>query len=175
MRYVMSSKWSLIEHFEITDESGWPRFDVRGNLGLTQRLSFCDQSGRELAEIRKRMMTTTHEILVGGQSVAEVRHEGFFGEHYEIDSGFGPLTAKGNFNGWEYSISQGGQVVATVSRELALREKFGVQTADGANDVFILAVVLAIDAIHDERRARDNHGTGGILGGMMGGGFGNFP
>jgi uncharacterized protein YxjI len=174
MRYVMSNKWSLTEHFVITDDSGNPQFDVRGNLGLTQRLTFRDESGREVAEIRKHLMTTTHDILIGGQRVAEVRHTGFFGEHYEIDSSFGQLTAKGSFTGWDYRISQGGQVVASISREFAFREKFLVETVDGGNDIFILAIVLAIDSIHDERRERerDDRGLGGGLGGIIGG---NFP
>ena len=152
----------MIEHFVITDEFGTPRFDVRGRLSLSQRLSLCDQSGQELAEIRKHLMSTKHDIIVGGQRVAEVHHEGFFGERYEVDSQFGRITAKGNFTGWNYSIHQGGHPVATVSRELALREKFLVEVADNVNEVFILAVVLAIDAIHDERRQQ--HGGGGMFG-----------
>ena len=108
------------------------------------------------------MMTTRHDIIVNGQHVAEVHHEGFFGDHYAVDSHLGRITAKGNFGGWNYSIHQGGQLIATVSRELALREKFQVDIADNVNEVFVLAVVLAIDAIHDERRQEG------------GGGFGNF-
>ncbi len=171
MRYQIASKWSLIEHFAITDDSGNPVFDVRGNLSLTQRLTMRDASGQEIAEIKKHLMTTKHDILVGGQKVAEVKHEGFFGEHYEIDSQFGRISAKGNFSGWHYSISQQGQPIANVSRELALREKFLVEIADGINDAFILAIVLTIDAIHAERRQeQENHGGG------FGGGFGgNFP
>jgi uncharacterized protein YxjI len=179
MRYVLADKWSLTEHFLITDASGNPQYEVRGNLGLTQRLSFRDGRGQELAEIKKHVMTTTHEIIVGGQRAAEVRHTGFFGDHYDIDSSFGRLSAKGSFTGWNYSIDRGHEPVARVSRELALREKFLVDIADGVNDVFILAVVLAIDAIHDERRQEENQGGfgggmgGGMLGGMLGGG--NFP
>ena len=63
----MASKRSLLEHFVITDYTGTPVFDVHGNPGLTQRLTMRDQAGQELAEIRKHLMTTTHEILVGGQ------------------------------------------------------------------------------------------------------------
>lgn len=165
MRYQIASKWSLIEHFVITDGSGTPRFDVRGRLSLGQRLSLCDQTGQELAEIRKHMMTTKHDIIVGGQRVAEVHHEGFFGEHYEVDSQFGRISAKGHFSGWNYSMHQNGQLIATVSRELALREKFQVNIADNVNDVFVLAIVLAIDAIHDERRQQD-HGGGGMFGNL---------
>jgi uncharacterized protein YxjI len=176
MRYVMSSKWSFTEHFVITDDAGNPRFDVHGNLGLSQRLSFRDQHGQEVAEIIKHLMTTTHDILLGGQRVAEIRHTGFFGEHYEIDSSFGQFTAKGSFTGWDYSISQAGQLVATVSQQLSFREQFVVDTANGVNDVLMLAIVLAIDAIHDERRERNDRGMGGGLGGGLGGLIGgNFP
>lgn len=162
MRYVMSSKWAFTEHFEITDAAGNPVFDVRGNLGLTQRLTFADAAGRPLAEITKRMMSTRHDISIAGQRVAEVRHTGFFGERYEIDSSFGTFTAKGSFTGWDYTISSVGQVVAVISRQLSFREKYIVDVADGANDVFVLAVVLAIDAIHDERR-RSSGAAGGSM------------
>ena len=58
--------------------------------------------------------------------------------------------------------------MATISRELAFREKFVVDIATGMNDVFLLAVVLAIDSIHDERRERNRGRAGGF------GGFGGF-
>jgi uncharacterized protein YxjI len=152
MQYEISSRWSLTEHFVITDYSGSPAFDVRGRLSLSQRLTLSDQSGQELAEIKKHLMGTGHEIFMGGQRVAEVRHEGFFGEHYEINSSLGRLTAKGNFSGRNYSVDRDGRLIATVSREFSLaREKFRVDVADEADDVFVLAVVLAIEAIHDER------------------------
>lgn len=154
MRYVMSSKWSMHEHFEITDQAGSLVFDVRGHLGPRDRLTIRDRSGQEVAEIKKHLMGTGHEILVGGQRVAEVRHEGFIGDHYEINSSFGRLTAKGHFAGWDYEISEQHRRVAAIRREITIREKFSVDIADGADDVFILAVVLAIDAIHDEREQR---------------------
>jgi uncharacterized protein YxjI len=168
MRYQIASKWSLIEHFEITDDSGNPVIDVRGNLGLSQRLTLRDGNGQELAEIKKHLMTTKHDIVINGQTVAQVHHEGFFGEHYEIDSQYGRISAKGNFSGWHYSIHQQGHQIATVSREFALREKFGVEISDNVNDVFVLAVVLTIDAIHNERREQQDRGRGGMFGS-------NFP
>ncbi len=152
MRYVISGNRSLARHFVITDESGTPRFHVDGNLGLSQRLTLRDQSGRELAEINKHPMSTRHDILIDGQHVAGVRHEGLFGARYQIDSSAGSLTARGNFTGWEYSISDGGQPIATVSRQLARKETFVVDVADDADEIFTVALVLAIDAIQDQRR-----------------------
>ena len=161
MQYVLSSKWGLTERFTITDQSATPVFEVHGNFGLVKAISFQDQSGRELAVLKKHVMTNKFEILLGGQHAAEVRHTGFLGQHYEIDSSQGRIDARGDFAGWDYTLSREGAVVATVTREMAFRERFGVDIAPGENDVFVLAVVLAIDNIHDERRQQEP-GMGGF-------------
>lgn len=156
VRYTMSSKWALNERFSITDQAGTPAFEVHGNFGLAKQLSFRDQSGQEVALLKKHLMTNRYQVTVGGQHAAEVRHTGIFGEHYEIETSQGRVDAKGNFSGWHYTLSRGGAVIATVARELAFKEKFTVDVAAGEDDVFILATVLAIDNIHDERRAQEN-------------------
>jgi uncharacterized protein YxjI len=164
MEYVMSSRWSLMERFDITDGSGTPVFEARGHLGA--RISLLDGYGQEVAEIRKHIMTDTHEVYVGGQRVAQVRHAGIFGDKYDIESGFGRLEARGRFDGGDYTVSRGGAPVARMVRKFSLREKFAVEIADDENQPFLLAIVLAIEAIHDERRQQQNRGAG------MGMGFG---
>ena len=42
-----------------------------------------------------------------------------------------------------------------MARQFSLHEKFAVDVADSENPAFILAVLLAIEAIHDERE--NNH------------------
>jgi hypothetical protein len=51
-------------------------------------------------------------------------------------------------------------------RKFSLREKFAIDVADGENQAFLLALVLAIEAIHDERRQQRGSGlaAGGIAG-----------
>jgi uncharacterized protein YxjI len=167
MEYVMSSRWSLMERFEITDASGTPQFEARGHLG--SRISLLDGNSQEVAEIRKHLMTDTHEVYLGGQRVAQVRHAGIFGDKYDIESGFGRLEARGHFDGGDYTVSRGGSPVARMVRKFSLREKFAVHVADSQNQAFLLALVLAIEAIHDERR-QQARGPGLGLG--MSGGFG---
>jgi uncharacterized protein YxjI len=169
MEYVMSSRWSLMERFEITDGTGTPQFEARGHLG--SRISLHDTSGQEVADIRKHVMTDTHEVYVNGQRAAQVRHAGIFGDKYDIDSGYGNLNARGHFDGGDYTVSRDGTPVATMVRQFSLREKFAIDVADSENHVFLLALVLAIEAIHDERRQQANRGTGfGLGGGLAGGG-----
>jgi uncharacterized protein YxjI len=173
MEYVMSSRWSLMEHFDITDASGARMFEARGHLGA--RISLLDGYGQEVAEIRKHMMSDAHEVYLGGQNVARVRHAGIFGDKYDIESSFGRLEARGHFAGGDYTVSRGGMPVARLVRQFSIREKFAVDVADGENQAFLLALVLAIEAIHEERREREDRGPGfGMGAGLAGaGGFGD--
>jgi uncharacterized protein YxjI len=179
MQYVLASKWSLLERFEITDASGTPQFEARGHLG--SQITLHDTYGQEVADIRKHMLSDTHEVYVGGQRVAQVRHAGIFGDKYDIDSAYGMLNARGHFAGGDYTISRDGMPVARMVRQFSLREKFAIEVADNENQVFGLTVVLAIEATHAEREHQDHRSGlgGGALGGM-GGGIGgilggNFP
>jgi hypothetical protein len=91
----MSSKWALLERFEITDASGALQFEARGHLG--SQITLHDSSGRELADIRKPVFSDTHEVFLAGQRAAVVRHAGIFGDRYEIETSAGQLTARGRF------------------------------------------------------------------------------
>ena len=140
-----------MERFEITDAAGTPRFEARGHFG--SQITLHDAAGREVADIRKHMFSDVHEVYLGGERVAQVRHAGFFGDRYEIATSFGTLTARGHFGG-DYSLNQDGMTVASMIRQFSLREKFAIDIADGQNDAMMLAIMLAIEAIHDERRDR---------------------
>lgn len=167
MQYVMSSRWSLMERFEITDGGGTPEFEARGHLG--SRITLHDQAGQEVADIRKHVLTDAHEVYVGGERAAQVRHAGIFGDKYDIQSAFGHLTAHGHFDGGDYTIGRDGVPVARMVRQFSLREKFAIDVADNENQVFLLALVLAIEAIHAERRQQRGEGPGlGMTGGIGG-------
>ena len=153
MHYVIAKQWSLLERFEITDESGTPQLEARGHF--RSRISLHDGTGAEVAEIRKHLLTDTHEIYLGGEEVAKVKHSGFFGDHYDIDTPYGRFRAKGHFDGGDYRLEQDGSTVAHLRRKFSLREKFAIETAHGQNDLLILAIMLAIEAIHEERREQD--------------------
>jgi uncharacterized protein YxjI len=146
----MSSKWSLLERFEITDGGGAPCFEARGHFG--SKITLHDASGREVADIRKHLLSDVHEVYLGGQRAAHIRHAGFFGDHYDIETSYGALRARGHFDGGDYSLEQGGMAVASMRRKFSLRERFAIDIADGQNDALLLAVMLAIEAIHEERR-----------------------
>jgi hypothetical protein len=60
----------------------------------------------------------------------------------------------GNFSGRQYSVTRGGVQAAAVTQLRALRERFVIEITDGEDPVLMLAVVLVIETIRDDRRRR---------------------
>jgi uncharacterized protein YxjI len=93
-------------------------------------------------------------VIIDGREAAEVRHQFLGWNNCTIDSASGQLVAQGSFLGWQYTISTGDRVVATLSQQGILPSTFEVDTADGEDDLFLLCLVLAIEQIHRERKRR---------------------
>ena len=154
MRYLISRQWSVLQDFDITGESGDLRYQVRGNLGITQSLTITEPTGQRTAQITRTPFSTRHQVIIDGRQAAEVRHQFLGWNHCTIDSASGRFVAQGNLLGWKYTISKGERVVARLSKQGILPSTFEVDTADGEDDLFLLCLVLAIEQIHRERKRR---------------------
>jgi len=144
----------MLQDFSITGESGDLRYQVRGNLGFTQSLTITEPGGGRTAQITRAPFTTRHQVIIDGRQVAEVRHQFLGWNNCIVDSAFGEYVAEGSFLGWQWTISQGQRVVASLSQQSMLPATFEVDTADGEDDLFLLCLVLSIEQIHRERKRR---------------------
>jgi uncharacterized protein YxjI len=163
MRYLIREHFfRLGEDSDILNEAGQPVFQVDGKvLTLRDTLIVRDLAGQEVAQVRRRLIALrpTYEIMLGGQATAEVRKHFFspFVDRFTIDiPGPDDLEMTGNLFEHEFTIARGGQPVATVSKRwFSLRDTYGVDIAPGANDLLVLASVLALDLAEDRERADD--------------------
>ena len=160
MRYIIREKFfHLGEDSSITDATGQPAFDVKGQLlSFNDRLVMRDMHGNEVANVYRRMLafTPTYEITRSGQEVAEVRKQLFspFVDRFTVAiPGPEDLEISGDFFEHEYTVARGGQVVATISRQwVRLTATYGVDIAAGQDDALILACVLALDLAEDREQ-----------------------
>jgi uncharacterized protein YxjI len=74
-------------------------------------------------------------------------------ERWVVDRPDAPdLKVQGNVLDHEYEIEEDGRKVAQVSKRwFRIRDTYGVEIAPGQNDVLILAVATAIDAMTSDR------------------------
>src|ERR1043166_680830 len=155
MRYVMKQRlfcWG--DDFCIRNEAGQDVFFVDGRaFSIGQKLSFQDMARNELAFIRQKLLAwgPTYEITRGGELAAVVKKElwTFFRCRFTVDvPGPDDLEAEGDFLDKEYNFTRGSQIVAQVSKRwFAFADTYGVDIADGEDDVLILASTVVIDMV----------------------------
>jgi uncharacterized protein YxjI len=161
MRYMMKKKlFSLAADFTIKDAQGNDAFFVDGKVfTLRDRLIFQDMRGNELAVVQKKLLSlgATYEIYHGGQLKAVVKESLFtlFGHRFTVDDehGSNDLEAKGNFTDHQYAFTRNGREVAQVSESwFSITDTYGVDVADGEDDVLILACTVVIERCDEEAR-----------------------
>jgi uncharacterized protein YxjI len=161
MRYVMKQKllaWG--DDFTIKTEDGRDAFFVDGKaFSFGEKLAFKDMQGNELVFIREKVLSwgPTYELYRSGALFAVVKKKlmTLFHHRFTIDvPGPNDLEAKGNFFDLEYTFIRGDREVATVSKRFfAFGDTYGVDIADGEDDVLILASAVVIDMVcHDDKR-----------------------
>jgi uncharacterized protein YxjI len=165
--YVIREKFfGFGQDWDITDEHGRAVLRVDGKaLSVRDRLVLRDLDGREVAEVRRKLvaMRPTYEIEIGGEEAARVRRKLFtpFVDRYTVDiPGPDDLELVGDLFEHDFTVRRGGDVVATVSKAFfTMRDTYAVDVAAGEDELLILASVLALDLAEDrERRERDQKG-----------------
>ena len=162
MRYLMREKvFSWGDDFTIRDEAGNDIFLVDGKaFSLGKQLSFRDMAGNELAFIKQKLLSwgPTYEVWRGGALAAVVKRElfSFIHHRFTVDvPGPDDLEATGSLTDHEYEMKRGDRVVATVSKRwFSWSDTYGIDVADGEDDVLVLASAVVIDmACHPDQRS----------------------
>ena len=153
-RYQMRQKMAAIgDDFWIENDSGQKVFKVDGKaLRVRQTLVFEDAHGTELARIQERMLRVKDSMEIegpGGEQIAMVKKALVtpVRERWTVKIKGGPdLDVQGNILDHEYSIGEGRDKVAEVSKKwFRLRDSYGVSIDPGQDDAVILAVAVCID------------------------------
>jgi uncharacterized protein YxjI len=164
MRYLMKQKlWSFGNNFVIKDDSNQDQFQVAGKLfSIGDNLSFQDMQGNELASIHQKLLSlgNTYEIYHAGSLFAKVTESWFrlLNYRFSVDVGAdgpgpGDMEIQGDFSSHEYTVTSAGQPVATVSRAwFSWADTYGVEIAEGQDDVLILACTVVVDMCTEKHR-----------------------
>lgn len=159
-RYKIRQKLiSIGDDFWIENEGGQKVFKVDGKaLRIRKTLEFEDAKGKKLAMIKERLLAIKDTMVIedaNGRDIATVKKALIspLRDKWNVNvKGGEDLVVQGNILDLEYDIKQGRRKVAEVSKKwFTLTDTYGVEIADGQNDILILAVAVAIDMMaHDE-------------------------
>jgi uncharacterized protein YxjI len=137
------------------EKEGQRVFHVDGKaLRLRQTLIFKDMQGNELCKIQERVARIKDSMEIEGphgERMAMVKKALItpLRERWVAKIGNGPdLDVQGNILDHEYTIGEGRNKVAEVSKRwFRIRDTYGVEIEPGQNDILILALTVAIDAM----------------------------
>jgi uncharacterized protein YxjI len=160
MRYIIREKFFRItEDSIIQGEDGAPLYQVKGKIfSLHHTLVLRDLAGNELATVEKQILSVTPKFHITrhGEEAAMVRKKLIspFVDRFTVDiPGPDDLHVAGSIFEHNFTIERKGSVIAAVSKRwVSLTDTYGVETAQGEDDILILAVVLAIDLTEDAER-----------------------
>jgi uncharacterized protein YxjI len=144
---------SFGDDFWIENEQGQKTYKVDGKiLRIRDTLKFRDRQGNELCKIQEKKVRVKDTMEIegpGGETLAKVKKAIIspVRDRWTVKIKGGPdLDVQGNILDHEYRIGEGRQKVGEVSKKwFRVRDTYGVEVAEGQDDIIILAVTVAID------------------------------
>jgi uncharacterized protein YxjI len=159
--YQMRQKLiSIGDDYWIENDRHERKYKVDGKaLRVRQTLVFEDANGQELFKIQERMLRIKDSMEIedaGGQRAAMVKKALItpLRERWTVNVAGGPdLEVQGNLLDHEYSIGEGRDKIAEVSKKwFRVADTYGVQIEPGQNEALILAVTVALDEMAHQGR-----------------------
>lgn len=140
--------FSWFDSYDIYNEAGETVYTVKGQLSWGHCLKIFDTYGNEIGTVKERILTflPKFEIYLGDKYIGCISKEfTFLKPKYNID--YNGWHIEGDFFEWDYNIlSQGGQNIATVSKQLFnLTDTYIIDVNDSQDALCALMLVLAID------------------------------
>jgi uncharacterized protein YxjI len=159
-RYQIREKMFAIgDDFWIEDDAGERVIKVDGKaLRVRETFGFEDTDGNELLRLQERKLHLHDTMVVerDGEKVATIRKALIhpFRDRFEVELADG---GEYKIHGHMYTFERGGSDVASVSKRwLRVRDTYGVEVAEGEDDVLVLAAAIAIERMsHDDRNDDD--------------------
>mgnify|MGYP002795615032 FL=1 len=155
--YIKNRVFSLGQGSSVVDENKNALFDVKGRaISITRKKFLYDANGQLLYSIRNKWINFfVHKAYIydaSGSKIATVKDKWFnVNQEYFVLGYKDEIKIQGKFFGLTSQILRNGNVIGTVRRQITfIADAFELE-ADERDIPFLIALVVALDNIHDNR------------------------
>lgn len=155
--YIKNRVFSLGQGSSVVDENKNALFDVKGRaISITRKKFIYDANGQLLYSIRNKWINFfVHKAFIydaSGSKIATVKDKWFnVNQEYFVMGYKDEIKIQGKFFGLTSQILRNGNVIGTVRRQITfIADAFELE-ADERDIPFLIALVVALDNIHDNR------------------------
>lgn len=155
--YIKNRVFSLGQGSSVVDENKNALFDVKGRaISITRKKYLYDANGQLLYSIRNKWINFfVHKAYIydaSGSKIATVKDKWFnVNQEYFVTGYKDEIKIQGKFFGLTSQILRNGNVIGTVRRQITfIADAFELE-ADERDIPFLIALVVALDNIHDNR------------------------
>ncbi len=155
--YIKNRVFSLGQGSSVVDENKNALFDVKGRaISITRKKFLYDANGQLLYSIRNKWINFfVHKAYIydaSGSKIATVKDKWFnVNQEYFVMGYKDEIKIQGKFFGLTSQILLNGNVIGTVRRQITfIADAFELE-ADERDIPFLIALVVALDNIHDKR------------------------
>ena len=160
MELAIRNKWiSLRGGSVVKDMNEKDVMKVQGKFWTFTRKKFVqDLEGNTKFVVRNKFWTLfARKAMIydpEGNIVVRIRRKIFsFHDRYFVQTSLGEMEVKGNILGFNYQISLNGQEIGHIARKISLRDSFVLTVDDKFDPYLMVAIVIAIDNITDQKNA----------------------
>ena len=153
--FIQQKAFKILDHYPITDEKGNTLYQVDQELNfIGHTVHVSDPNGLHLFTVDRVVLTLLPRFVVtfaDGKEISIESNLSLLGRDIDIDPDHLGLNVLGDFWGHEYTLTQRGNTVGSISKEwLTFGDSYRLDIIDESlQDVFV-AVVIAIDCLIDE-------------------------
>lgn len=154
--YSISVRGFFFQHYEIYQNDELIYSVEKPSFFAFREMNFIDQEGNEILKVYRRATFFNYrfEISQDDESIGTFKKDGL-SNYYTSTSIYGEHTIKGDFFNSEYTVFDKDIEVAKVSRKrFRSHKKYGIAIIKGNNELYILAMIIAISIINSRRRKK---------------------
>ncbi|MCI2069324.1 MAG: LURP-one-related family protein [Bacilli bacterium] len=150
---IKEKVFSWSEAYDVYDENGNVKYTVKGEVfSLGHKIHIYDLEGKEVASVIEKVWSflKNFRIFINGEEKGAIKEKfSFFHPKYNVD--FLDLEVEGDIFDWNYQMTKGGTIVATMQRKVfSWASTFYLDCALKTDEVSYLALAIAIDAAHND-------------------------